>query len=163
MTYCTDDDVMKAFGRSNVRKWADVNNDAVEAHILERIEWARDGAYAYLNDKLRFSPYQFPLSAPASGDSYPFTVIRMEAYYAGVLLYESRGVTDYNQMTGAPIHALAFFKKEVESFIADLITRRITLDVAPAIETSSTPLVENDHDTDDVTTTEAEEAAAWYP
>jgi hypothetical protein len=162
MTYCSDDDVFKAFGRSNVRKWADVNNDQVESHVLERLEWAREGAYAYLNDKLRKSSYQFPLAAPASGDSYPFTVVRMEAYYAGVLLYESRGVTDVNPVTGAPMHALSFFKKEVESFIADVITRRITLDVAPAIETSSTPLVENEHDTDEDATSTEESEEAWF-
>jgi hypothetical protein len=161
MTYSTDGDLELAFGRTNVRKWADVNNDGVAADVAARLEWAREAAYAELNDRLRKSPYQFPLAEPGSGDAYPATVVRMEAYLAGVLLYESRGVTDVNQVTGQPIHALMWHRRAVDRFVTDLCTRRMTLDVEPPVETSETPAVVNRHVTDDDWTAAGEEGEQW--
>lgn len=158
MTYCADNDIYLAFGRSNVRKWADVDNNNVVADIEARLLWARTAAYAELNDRLRTSPYQFPLT----DEPYPDIVIRMEASLAGVLLYESRGITDTNQVTGAPIHALAWHRKRVEEFCVDLKTRRITLDVTPPIDVTVVPAVVNDHDTDEDVIV-YEEDNPWYP
>lgn len=123
MPYCTVTDLNNAFGSTNVTKWADVNNTLVQADIDARIEWAIANADDYLNSKLRKSRYQFPL---ADDSDIPPILARMSAYYAGVLLYESRGVTDVGP-DGKTQHALTAQKNSVDEFIRDIHSRRLEL------------------------------------
>lgn len=128
MTYCADTDIDLAFGRENARKWADVDNNGLNAAILARYEWARENAYAELNSRLATSRYQFPLAEPAEEDEgYPALLVRMEAFLAGVLMYESRGVTDVNPVSGKPQHALTWHRSRVDEFVRDVHSRRIAL------------------------------------
>lgn len=122
MTYSANADVELAFGRSNVRKWADLNNTNLQAEIDDRMEWAREQAYDELNSRLASSRYQFPLA----GTTFPAILVRMEAYLAGVLLYESRGVTDVGE-DGKAQHALMWHRKRVDEFIRDVHGKRIEL------------------------------------
>lgn len=122
MPYCEDTDIELAFGRENVHKWADVDNDNLDASVTARKLWAREQATAELDARLAASAYQFPL---ASGD-YPAILVRMCAYLAGVLLYESRGVTDVGE-DGKATHALMWHRKRVDEFIRDVYGRRIVL------------------------------------
>lgn len=122
MTYCTDNDVFLAFGRTNVRKWADLDNTNVQGSIDARMMWAREQAYDELNSRLASSRYHFPLS----GTTFPAILVRMEAYLAGVLLYESRGVTDVGD-DGKAQHALMWHRKRVDEFVCDIHAKRIEL------------------------------------
>lgn len=123
MAYCEDTDLDLAFGQANVRKWADVNNNGVNTEIVARIAWAIANADDYLNSKLRKSRYQFPL---ADDSTIPPILKRMSAYKAGVLLYESRGITDVGP-DGKGNHALLTQKQEVDEFIRDIHGRRVEL------------------------------------
>jgi len=123
MAYSADTDLDLAFGQANVRKWADVNNNGVNTEIVARIAWAIANADDYLNSKLRKSRYQFPL---ADDSVIPPILARMSSYYAGVLLYESRGVTDIGP-DGKSVHALTAHKQAVDEFIRDIHGRRTEL------------------------------------
>lgn len=123
MPYCTVTDLNNAFGSTNVTKWADVNNTQLQAEIDARIAWAIANADDYLNSKLRKSRYQFPL---ADDSDIPPILARMSAYYAGVLLYDSRGVTDIGP-DGKSVHALTPQKNAVDEFIRDIHGRRLEL------------------------------------
>jgi phage gp36-like protein len=126
-TYSTRADLVLAFGESNLVQWSDLNNGRVYLEIEARIDWARAQAYDELNSRLADSRYQFPLDTTKA---IPPLLVRMEAYLAGVLLYESRGVTDVGE-DGKAQHALMWHRKRVDEFVRDVYARRIVLIDAP--------------------------------
>jgi len=123
MPYSTRDDLELAFGHTNILLWADLNNTALASEITARINWAIANADDELNSKLANSRYQFPLS---DDSDIPPILARMSAYFAGVLLYESRGVTDVGE-DGKAQHALMWHRKRVDEFIRDIHARRLVL------------------------------------
>jgi phage gp36-like protein len=127
-TYSTDDDMELAFGRSNLLKWADVDNNRDWDAVKRRMTWARTQAKAELDARLRDSAYQFPLDI-TNRCLIPTLLTRMEAYLAAVLLYESRGVTDVGP-DGKAQHALMWHRQRVEQFIKQIFARQVKLDGA---------------------------------
>lgn len=123
MSYCAKSDVELAFGSANVRKWADLENTGLQATIDARIEWAIANADSELDAKLAGSRYQFPLD---DDSDLPPILVRMSSYLAGVLLYESRGVTDRGER-GEAQHALMWHRKRVDEFIQDVWGKRVDL------------------------------------
>jgi len=81
-TYCTRDDLELRFGRSNVEKWADHNNDGDLTEIDERVEWACEQAYSDINDELRGGPYDLPVSP------LPSSLVDLSSRWAAALLNE---------------------------------------------------------------------------
>jgi len=122
--YHTNNDLYLAFGKANIDQWADVDNNSVYSSIEARLNWANEQAASYLDSRLSKSVYQFPLPS----QTYPPILVLMSAYYAAVLLYESRGVTDVGPH-GNAMHALQWHRKAVETFVQDVFARRVTLDV----------------------------------
>ena len=164
MPYCVDSDLDLAFGRDNVRKWADANNNRLETEVVARKLWARQAATDELDASLAASEYQFPLD---DAEPYPGLLVRMCAYLAGVLLYESRGVTDVDA-EGRPQHSLMWFRRRVEQFIKDLHGRRIKLVGATlrsaAVETTQVPeFVSLEDPADETYVTEIEDNLINFP
>src|SRR5690606_18957364 len=87
--YCDDDDLDVIFGKTNVDRWADLDNDVDTTRIARRRLWARNLASATLDDRLRAGPYELPFSDPV-----PAVVVDLSARLAGLLLYDSRGSQD---------------------------------------------------------------------
>ncbi len=123
MNYCTIDDVYLVFGRSNVRQWADLNNNNVDADIVARQDWAIEQASSEFDSRLADSQYQFPLD---DASDLPPVLVRYCASLAGVLLYESRGVTDTDSK-GNAMHALGWHRKQYETFVLNVLGRRVAL------------------------------------
>lgn len=119
--YCERTDIELAFGVVNVAIWADVDNNKDADSIAARIDWAIEQASDEFDNKTRATPIQAKLADPA-----PPMVVRMVAYLAGVLLYESRGVTDMDEK-GNPRHQLSWAKQRFDRFIQDVAARRIVL------------------------------------
>lgn len=128
------------FGQTNVRHWADLENDSADADIDERINWAVDEATEDARARLTDSPVDLPNIGNAP------RVLRIAVTrLAGVLLYESRGVKDTASEDGT--HRLTYHKKEADKFF-----RRVQAGVL-RIDTGSTsyPVVQtNDEDDDDL-------------
>lgn len=138
-SYAVASDLYNIFGEGNVRKWADINNNRVDTEILNRIGWALDSATTELNERLRRSVYQFPLTV----EPFPHMVVLNTCYLAGLRLYESRGLVDSSDAEGYGKR----LEKRVNAFVYDILMHRLILDVAAAdlpILTSETPFVVND-------------------
>ena len=116
--YATRADVELLFGSSNVAKWADLNNDEDASDIAARVCWALAESYAYMNNRLNGGPYTVPFSSPND------EVISMSARYAGVILYDTRGITD---AADPPQHQLSKHRDMVEMFIKQVLAGRVRL------------------------------------
>jgi len=119
--YAERSDIELAFGKTNTEKWADVNNDANATEIADRICWALKSGHSYINDRLNGGPYVIPFVLP-----YPVSIILCTSYYAGVLLYDSRGITDM-QEDGTEKNQVSFFRKWVEEYIMKILANRANI------------------------------------
>ena len=120
--YCTPADVFAAYGRANVTQWADLDNSHNGPAIAGRIATAIDEAKNEIEDRLRGGGYLLPF------DPVPTTIRKLAAQYAGVWLYESRGIEDYDETSGKPQHKLAWQRQNFEKVLADIRAGKRTLD-----------------------------------
>jgi len=137
--YCVRADIESIFGHHNVQKWADVENHCDGAHIGGRIAKAIGVATAEIDDQLRGGPYTVPIV----GVTIPTTVVQLTASLAGVWLYESRGVEDFDETTGAAVHRLAWHRDHVSKVLAEITRghRRLNLATATNIKGTRVPVV----------------------
>lgn len=98
-TYAVRSDLENIYGKKNVARWADIDNDGVLTTIDARINWALELSYDYVNNKLDGGMYAVPLAG-----RYPM-IVTCQAHLASVYLYESRGLTNKSE-DGKPIHQL---------------------------------------------------------
>lgn len=116
---CGRSDIENVFGVSNVKTWADLENQGDADYIAGRISWAITVSTAWINDHLYGGPYTVPFVPP-----YPTQLTHMCARFSGVQLYESRGITDMGE-DGEPVHQLSLHKKMVEQFVMDVLRGRL--------------------------------------
>jgi len=122
--YCTPADVFAEYGRANVVAWSDLDNKKDGGAITARIVQAIDEATNEVDDRLRNGAYEIPFT------TVPGTIRRLAARYAGVWLYESRGIEDYDEASGKPQHRLAWQRQNFEKVLADVRAGKRTLDAA---------------------------------
>lgn len=113
-SYCVRSDLENIFGATNIAKWADINNDGDVQTIDARINWAMMVTYHYMNSKLEGCIYRIPFSG-----QYPI-ITYCNAGLAAVKLYESRGITNYNEASGKPEHQLENIRTECNNFIGQI-------------------------------------------
>lgn len=92
MAEATRKDIEQIFGRENVSRWADLDNDKDQDKIQERIENSLADSLDYIYGRIK----------GRYGDAIPFTntprIIKyMNALYAGMMLYDSRLIVSENQ------------------------------------------------------------------
>lgn len=87
--YSTRREVEKIYGRSNVKQWADLENDGDSEVIQERIDYFGEIAEEELNGDLGQCPYSVPFVEP-----YPKIIIHLCALKQGILLYDGRRVVN---------------------------------------------------------------------
>jgi len=124
--YCEDTHIQDIFGTQNVEKWADLNNLEDADEIADRIDRAIAAAGDYIDDWMRGSPYKVPLEDPDG--NVPDSVVDLAARYAGVWLYECRGIENFDPGTGKPLHRLAGVKASVRRDLEDIRSGRRRLD-----------------------------------
>lgn len=100
-SYCSRVDIENIYGKTNVNKWADIDSDGNLQTIDSRINWALQLSYDVVNSKLEGGIYKTPLTG-----RYPL-IISTQAQLAAVHLYESRGLTNFNENTGQMEHQLS--------------------------------------------------------
>lgn len=145
LTYSTNADIEARYGVDNVAKWADLNNNQSAAEIDARKSWARTQAQADIDDALRGGPYAVPFAAP-----YPAAIVDLEATLAGVLLYESRGVQDFDPETGRPQHRLHYQRSRVEKKLKQIRAGAVRLSVA-AVATAVPQVIPDNAETEEQT------------
>ena len=125
-------------GRTNVLKWANLENDdeeeaAVATLIDDRIMFAISRAGARLHELLARSRYNLPLT-PLS-EELVANVTGLAACY----LYEARGALEFDQQTNTVEHQLAFYRKRFESYVKNILAGRIIFEdqsVAKTLQTT---------------------------
>lgn len=133
MAYCLRIDIENRFGKVNVKRWADLDNNDVESEIETRITAAITYAQSLIDDTLRNGPYAIPFSEPVIE-----TIKQIAADLAGVWLYESRGVEDFDPETNKPQHKLHFQRANARKTLKMLLTGAMRLNLTV---TSLTPVV----------------------
>lgn len=105
--YCARTDVEEKFGATNVATWADLDADQDAGKITSRIAACITKASEDVDARLYQGPYDLPFDATPDT---PSIIEDIAAALAGVLLYESRGIADFNPETGAPMNKLGFHR-----------------------------------------------------
>lgn len=118
MAYSTKADLENLFGKMNIKTWADLDNLEDPETIQQRVAWAIALADERIDDRLRDSQYQLPLS-PVS-----VTVVDISARLAAVRLYESRGVSDAED---SRLSQMAAAEQRAESTLNDILAGRILI------------------------------------
>lgn len=114
--YCARADIEAIYGTTNVATWGDLDADGDTDKITARITWAIESASNELEDRLRGGPLEVPISP------VPQTILELTAYLAGVILYEARGVTDFESETGTPYHRLQWHRDRVDKVITQILS-----------------------------------------
>ena len=134
MAYADRDDLDLQYGRDNVDKWADLNNNRDADEIAARVAWALAAGDEEIDNRLRDGPYEVPFT------TIPGEITRLSALYAGFLLYDSRGITDQD----GPDDQLKNHRTRFETRCRMILSGQLKLDLE---ETSpSYPQVYTDDD-----------------
>ena len=123
--YASRTDIEQLYGSDNVEKWADLNNNEDSDEITERINRSLTVATNDMNDILRGSRYSIPITDTGAA----ITLVDLCANLAGVWLYESRGVEDFDVETGRSFHRLAYMRDRAEKKLKAIAANRIRLNV----------------------------------
>lgn len=124
MSYCARSDIEARFGVAEVQKWADLDNNDVAASVTARITAAIAFAENEINDRLRRGPHVIPFEEPP-----PSKIVSVCASLAGIWMYESRGVVDYNPETGAAMHRHHWTKRDAHRALREIRAGIIVLDL----------------------------------
>ena len=119
MAYSTRSDLELIFGKSNLDKWADLNNAEVATEIAARITWAISLADERIDDRLRDGIYDVPLVTSSR------TIIDVSARLAACFLYMSRGLIDPEDTAK---NQLKMHQDYAESQLNDILAGRIRID-----------------------------------
>lgn len=137
MSYCTRSDIEQIFEADNVSKWADLADTEDATAIAARIALAIEYADMEVDDHLRGGPYAVPITGAATRMRW------IAAQIAGIWLYEVRGVRDFNEETGQPIHRYKAMRESTYRTLNSIRNGVIRLDATPAHSgsTAGTPFV----------------------
>lgn len=113
MAYCAAQDIYDLFGKTNVEKWADLENTRVQTTIDARIARAIAWADAEVDDKLRGGPYTLPL------DPVPTTITDAAARLAGAWMYDARGIEDVDA-SGRAVNKMQRHKSQAYGVLTEI-------------------------------------------
>lgn len=114
-TYAENTDLDIRWGKKNIDKWADADNDNDADKILTRRGWALARAERYINSRLKGYLYTVPFEAfPAT----PPEITDLVVTFAGIYLYQSpRGLADGEDTQAA----MQVEKDDVELYIRNIL------------------------------------------
>ncbi len=115
MAYATADDVYMIYGRTNVDRWADLDNTGNTSDIGSRISHALSVAQSEVDSILAGSPIVVPIIG-----TVPTLIQDVTATLAGVLLYEARGAQGISTENGQVLHPYSFRRSWALSVLKDL-------------------------------------------
>lgn len=123
MPYTTRTNLDIVFGKSNIDKWADANNNGNATQIAARVAWAIAKADAHINDRLRSRGYTLPF------DPVPNAIEEISNALAGCNLYgKPRGLVDGDAAT----EMLFAAKEEAENELTNIASGLKRLDATYA-------------------------------
>jgi len=146
--YAARSDIEDVFGVDNVAQWADLDNDQDPNKISARIDRALQWATGEIDSYLRRGPYDVPVVD--SNNQTPQVIKSICADLAGVWLYESRGIDDFNPETGRVVHRLEWVRQRAYRALRELLSgvRRIN---AVGVDTYYPAVVTDEEDSNETT------------
>lgn len=116
--YCNSNDVILKFGQDNVATWLAI--DDADYYIDSALRCAEfiKLAEAQVLDSLRGGHIDESFLEP-NGQVAP-TIRSIAADFAGVRMYEARGVTEFDAESGRPQHRLQYQQKNAEKLLSRL-------------------------------------------
>lgn len=111
------------FGTANIQRWADLDNDKSASFISDRIAWAISSASDDVRDELGEALYELTITNS--------TIRRLTAMLAGVQLYESRGIEDWDPETGRAVHRLKYVADRASMMMRKIKAGIIKLSTEP--------------------------------
>lgn len=136
--YCTREDIEQVFGRTNVTKSADLDDNGNAEEIAARITAMIVAASNEVDDRLRGGPYRVPITQTCE------TIKFLTAHLAGVMLYEARGVQDFDTTTGLPYHRLHWHRTHVDTILTQIRSGVRRLDIETVERHTQSPSVVKD-------------------
>lgn len=118
MAEATKNDLFNVFGRNNVKKWADLDNDKNETTTQERIDWALATALDYIYTRIRG---RYFTSVPFANT--PRIIIFMNCLYAGILLYDGRS----QNVSTESRDEISRHRKQFKSLLRELLSGQMHL------------------------------------
>lgn len=112
-------DIEAVFGIENVRKWARLDNTNEDE--TARVTAACEHATEWFNARLRGSHVHVPVASPPAYAKY------MQALKAGVWLYESRGVEEFDPESGRAMHRLQWHRNEADKLMRQVLAGQLDL------------------------------------
>ncbi len=120
LAWTSPEELYNLFGRTNVNRWADLENEDNASDIQARLLWAIDEATA--DARLRLNTAMFAEDPSCIPRPLRMATTRL----AGVALYESRGVKDTTSEDGE--HRLTYHKKQADLFFQKVVAGQLVLD-----------------------------------
>ncbi len=134
--YAVRVDVEKMYGKLNVERWADLDNNKFVTDIDDRITAMITQARNWIDARLTLGPYDVTSFA----SSEPI-LNRLNSMLAGVFLYENRGINDFDPGSGRVVHRLGWQRKETMKVVNDILAGRIKLTSARVGKAQTSPHV----------------------
>jgi len=130
--YCNRNDIELMFGRANVAQWSDLENTADSQLGFTRVSRAIEVAQETIDNSLRDGRYVIPFGSP------PIAIVNIAATLAGVWLYESRGIEDFDEDTGAATHKLSGHKRMAMHTLSEIRGVKQSLDAPTTARSGAT-------------------------
>lgn len=92
--YTTRERLERQFGKTNISRWADLENNGLASEIAAQIAWAIEEVSRQIDDEMRGGPYEVPFADIADAPPTPSGIVTWCTQKCGLLLYDSRGHTD---------------------------------------------------------------------
>ena len=128
--YCTRAQIEDVFGVTNVKLWADLDNDQDDTTITDRITRAIADMTDLIDNEMREAPYPIPFTDIGGSPATPVLIRQIAVKLAAVDLYEARGVQDFEtNSAGEPFHRLTWHRKAAMEFIRRLKTGQLKLSI----------------------------------
>jgi len=127
--YAPDEYLDLVFGKNNIDKWADLDNEGDATTIANRRAWATCTASALIDSRFRDGTYVIPFVEPIELD-----IVDLCARWAGVLLYDGRLIREDQDQTDEMGHQ----RKIIEDRITKLLSGQMRLNLT---RTSNAPSV----------------------
>jgi len=113
------DDIEKLFGKENVKRWANPDNDGDHETVVNRIDWANEYAEQEFLGRIAEGPYDII----AIRDTPPKMTIIICASIAGSSLYDTRRVVDSEEATDR----VSIQRKNAARWISQILSGRLKL------------------------------------
>ena len=141
--YCDRGDLETIFGKLNIQRWADLDNDESELTIANRVEWACQWATEFVNSRLQYGHYAVPFI------SVPELIRDLTAMFAGITLYDGRQVASADDHDLVSRHRRDFDRYIRQIHKGQLKLFNPTTGLPVTIQDESAPFVEPDVTDDD--------------